>query len=282
MPRSLLVELKGWPGLMADYRLWSGVTPTTSIATGTALTASTEFIVTSSGLSLVAISMWKASGMTGPWQCGLWSVAPDGTGTLLTTDSISDSGAVGWQTATLATPVPLTVGQHYRAGVLFPAATGFDYTAGYWDGGPGSSDIVDGPLTGLRVSRAVSNNQGAYTVGSTLTYPNNPPGINGANFWIDPTVSDASADVSLSDHPSAVQAASPAVGLVVDRILADQPLGALAGRPAGEQVTITILRSLADTAAASDATKRFVQTTIRGVTTTIPTVGPLITAGAPS
>ena len=106
--------------------------PTRFAGNAAGATVSTEFTVTTGPQWITELRIWRGVwDMIGPYYGQLYTVTTPTTGTLVpgTTVKIKPRG-LGWQTATLFTPVQLTVGQTYRAAFWTP--NGACYTPHYW------------------------------------------------------------------------------------------------------------------------------------------------------
>jgi hypothetical protein len=87
--------------------------------------------------SVTAIRFHKGTGNTGTHTGSLWS----STGQRLATVTFSGESATGWQTAQLATPIALTVGQTYVVSYFAPNGH-YAYTTNFFQ-----SPLTNGPLT---------------------------------------------------------------------------------------------------------------------------------------
>jgi hypothetical protein len=117
--------------------------------------------------AVTAIRFYKGTGNTGTHVGSLWSP----TGALLGKVTFTDETASGWQTATLATPVPVTAGTTYV--VSYHAPNGrYSVTGGYF-----STPRTQGPLT------APATNNGRYRYGSGGVMPTSS--WNASNYFVD-------------------------------------------------------------------------------------------------
>lgn len=174
------------------YRLWPATAgPSSAAADTTAYTLGTEFYVTTTGLLLYGFWWWCAPGAdTSPKPCQLFQCINDTAGTAVdaggTVSEVLTADA--WNYAPLPAPVPLTVDQHYRAGVQGGgAANWYSATAG---GFP--ADVVNGPLVAPATTAALGGLQGSFVVGGTIAYPRFS---GGGNYWVDVSVSEAAVSV---------------------------------------------------------------------------------------
>jgi len=129
-----------------------------AVEVGTAFTPSVDGAVT-------AVRFYKGPGNTGTHTGSIWS----SSGTRLGTVTFANESASGWQTATLATPVPVTAGQTYVVSYLAPNGH-YSASSGFFNGG-----WTQGPLT------APSANNGRYVYGGG--FPTNS--WNATNYFVD-------------------------------------------------------------------------------------------------
>jgi len=121
---------------------------------------------------ITAIKFYKGSGNGGTHVGHLWSA----TGSLLGTVTFSGETATGWQTATLATPVPISANTTYV--VSYYAPTGrYAGDSGYFAAG----GIDNGPLHAL--ADGVDGANGVYRYGSGGGFPSNT--WQSTNYWVD-------------------------------------------------------------------------------------------------
>ena len=117
--------------------------------------------------SVTSIRFFKGAGNVGTHTGNLRTA----DGQLLATVTFNNESDTGWQTAQLATPVPLTVGRGYVVSYLAPQGH-YSYTPGYF-----TSAKTSGPLT----ARATSN--GLYLYGTAGGLPTYSYGA--ANYFVD-------------------------------------------------------------------------------------------------
>jgi hypothetical protein len=147
------------------YSLFSGQVPVNpSINDTAAVELGTAFTPSVAG-SITGISFYKGTGNGGTHVGNLWSSA----GVKLGTVTFSGESATGWQTASLATPVPVTAGTTYIVSYLAPQGR-YSGTGGYFNTG-----YTAGPLS------ARTGNNGLYKYGGGF-----PTGsFNATNYFVD-------------------------------------------------------------------------------------------------
>ena len=114
---------------------------------------------------------YKASANTGTHVGSLWAA----DGTLLGEANFTGETASGWQTATFATPVPVTAGTLYVASYLAPN--------GHYSATPAafaSNPVVNPPLSAFANGTALN---GVYRYSATAAYPSSS--WNSTNYWVD-------------------------------------------------------------------------------------------------
>lgn len=170
---------------MALWRLWpDGPGPTEPTQEDPNVTLGTEFEITEPGASLVGLEFWRADVATDGTITGRVWTTP-GAVPVAGSDVTFDLSGTGRQAVTFAA-VPLPEGR-YTAGAHFPA--GYSATPDYWNTGPGSAGITQGPL--FAPSRAASqggNHQGSFHYDAAIAYPDTGS-VSGANFWVTPIIS---------------------------------------------------------------------------------------------
>lgn len=194
---------------MATYRLFPATNgPASSVSYSGPFIAGVLWRVTQGGMWLAGYDWWvPAGGDTGAQKFCLWSVTGAGAGTLIPAATVTSGTltAGAWNTVTLSSPVPLSIGATYLV------CTGWSAVAGFPDSdtggaGTGAADsygtgghtagITQGPL--LAFSDAASskpdpmgNAQGVFSTADTDPAAVMPvTGSNSGNFWISPRVSD--------------------------------------------------------------------------------------------
>lgn len=116
---------------------------------------------------MTAIRFFKGVGNSGTHTGSVWNAA----GTRLATVTFTNETASGWQTATLATPLPLAAGTTYTVSYYAPNGN-YSSTGGFF-----GSDFVKGPLT------AGAGSNGLYLYGSGGGMPVNSWGS--TNYFAD-------------------------------------------------------------------------------------------------
>lgn len=217
---------------MTDYDLFGATAgPATSALDGSnQYTLGVEFSLTGvNPLWLKGYRFWRAPDLevTGPVVARAYAAVAE-TAVASSDASFALSGS-GWQTALLATPIPLVLGTRYRAGVHFPNGR-YAFTNAYW-----ASSVIVGPLTGHSQASSTAGEQGSLQAGASLAFPGNgSPGA--ANYWITPIITDVdpgsgdfrtgsvSAPLGLAADLLGVKGSARAVTGVL--ALAGSPLGA--------------------------------------------------------
>ncbi len=200
---------------MTDYTAFPSATGPGSSAADSSVNLALEFDVTSTAW-LKGISFWRADlAQDGVIQCRCWQVTTSSTGTAVSgSDGTYTLSGTGWQDFIYATPIALTIGQRYRAAVLFPS--GYSATGGYFGGGgPGDGGITNGPLHVPDAAGGTGGFQGSYAYDAARIYPDN--GGNG-NYWVTPIITDTdpaghppgsgTASIALSGSGSGLKVAS--------------------------------------------------------------------------
>lgn len=190
------------PSSAAPYSLFGWDEPNPAGAglanASTGFSLGTEFGVTAP-CWITAIRYYKATTANYGTPTGrLYSVTTATTGvavpgTDVTFTGLGSTTAAGWKSVALATPILLTVGQHYRVAGYFANGTTFTATNSYWATGPGASDVVNGPITGYAQTHATGSIQGSFVAQTTGTFPVYPTTLAspaGNNYWVDPVVTD--------------------------------------------------------------------------------------------
>ena len=185
---------------MANYRLFSATSgPSTAVSYGGPFIAGVAFKVTTGGVWFDGYWWWvcNAGQSTAPQKFALWQPYTDGTGTLLSSATVTSGTLTAgqWNYVPLAAPIPLTIG------VAYVAATGF--TGGFPDannqfgsGDPYSAGIANGPLSAYSdqsgtLPAPFSIDQGPFSVAGTDPAAVMPAyGSASSNFWMDVQVAD--------------------------------------------------------------------------------------------
>ena len=191
---------------MTTYTLWSGSLPsgTTSTAGGTR-TDGLQFTVTQSGCQCTGAWYYVPSGeatLTGSsYAATLWSTTDGISGTQLATANGTGTFTAGaWNFIQFASPVTLSTGTTYMAGIYSPDLLQFVHN--YWtSGGSGQSGITSGPISAPSFNAALNNaqqsniNSNAFPVSSTGTW-----------YGVDISVTTSNTStVTVSDYAGAVE-----------------------------------------------------------------------------
>jgi hypothetical protein len=140
----------------------TGTPATVNAKAALAIQVGTRFKSSAAGV-VTAIKFYKGTSNTGTHTGYLWN----SSGTKLATVTFTNETASGWQTATLSTPVRLTIGTEYRVSV-YGASTYYSVTTGGL-----SSVALNGPLSTIATG-------GAYTYGATY-----PSTTTTNKYWVD-------------------------------------------------------------------------------------------------
>jgi hypothetical protein len=172
---------------VTDYRVWPSTDgPLASVSDGVALNLALQFRFDPGPGWLKAFHFFRGTTLVdGDITTRLWRVDGVGAGTVVPgTGFPFVLSGVGWQTLQLPDPVELDPNFRYKAAVHFPDQ--FTVTGGYWNGGPGTGNIVNGPLTAYDHGNAIDA-QCSFSTGAITNYPTSG---NGGNYWVDVSVSD--------------------------------------------------------------------------------------------
>ena len=121
---------------------------------------------------ITGIRFYKGAVNLPPHNANLWTTA----GARLASAPFVNETPTGWQQATLLAPVPITAGTIYIAS-YHTSAGGYSADLGYF----AASEVVSGPLHGLRDGAAGGN--GVFAYGTNLAFPTNSS--NATNYWVD-------------------------------------------------------------------------------------------------
>jgi hypothetical protein len=139
--------------------------------------------------------MWFYSGASAvslPETIGVYTAA----GTLVHSESPSWSGAAasGWVRSPFASPPSLTASTAY-VGVVFYSGINswYFYEHDYWDTGPGSSGLSNGPLSAPN-NAGGAHGQQVFNSGSVLTFPTS--NFLASAYWMDVEVTTSSGNVN--------------------------------------------------------------------------------------
>jgi hypothetical protein len=193
------------------YSLFGTQTPVVPAATDlSAVELGMSFSSSVAG-SVTAIRFYKGTGNSGTHTGSLWS----STGQRLATVTFTGESASGWQTAQLATPVALTVGQTYVVSYFAPNGH-YSYTSNFFQ-----SPLTNGPLT---AGTAVN---GRFFYGAAGGFPN--AAWQASNYFVDVVFS-----VPGSTSPVTVTStvpASGATGVATNTPITAQLSAAVTGTP---------------------------------------------------
>ena len=165
----------------------SAVPATSSAADDAAVELGVAFTPRVSG-SVVGIRFYKGAANTGTHTGSLWS----SSGTRLATATFANETITGWQTVTLASPVPVTAGQRYVASYYAPRAR---YAV--------AQKFFTGTYTSGNLS--VPANGGVYRYGASGFPQSN---YQASNYYVD-VVFRPAATPTASASPTATASATP-------------------------------------------------------------------------
>jgi len=169
------------------YSIFSQAATGSSIVSDTgAYTMGMEFAL-SAPEPLTGIWFYSAAGAGSlPGACCIFTVATTTPVAGTTNNSPSWSGAAGsgWVKCSYDGTITLASGTNYRVAVFDAGGSNwYSATAHYWDSGPGSGGITNGPLTAFQASLTDVGQDGFFSGGSGLTYPNSA--FQNTNYWMD-------------------------------------------------------------------------------------------------
>ncbi|WP_250002920.1 N,N-dimethylformamidase beta subunit family domain-containing protein [Actinoplanes sp. M2I2] len=136
-----------------------------------AVEVGTKFRSDVAGL-VTGVRFYKGSGNTGTHVGHLWSAAGAGLGTV----TFTGESATGWQTATFATPVPISAGATYIVSYYAPAGR-YAADSGYFT----TAGADNGPLHALR--DGLDGPNGVYRYGAGGGFPS--ASWQASNYWVD-------------------------------------------------------------------------------------------------
>lgn len=177
---------------MASYTIHGVGTPTiTSTRPDGPFALGTEFYVTSKAWA-TGLRFWRSTTAITATTGRIYSVTTSTTGSAVTgTDVTFTLSGTGWQSATFATPVALTINQRYKTVIQYPNS--FPETRSFWAaGGVGSAGLTSGPLVAPNYTNSTGARQSSYIAGA-MAYPNagqETASNDGPNWWADVTVTD--------------------------------------------------------------------------------------------
>lgn len=196
---------------MTDYSIFTGsgghtglTLPASTTSFSSPITLGTLFQVTADNLYLKGLSYYVADapGNHGAQKFALWqSNTGSATFTLVPAATVtSGTPATGaWNTALLATPIPLVPNSPYMVVTGFTG--NFNFTSGFWGtGGSGAAGLSNGPLSmysdasgsGGTAPPPLSNAQSLFSTSGGDPAVTAPGGGNSSfNAWLDLTVTDA-------------------------------------------------------------------------------------------
>jgi len=166
---------------MTSYTLFSQEAVPGPTADGSPNTIGVKISV-SQACTLGGIWFYSGPGLTGlPSELALYKVSDQ---SLVHSEAAMwspDTPAAGWTFAAFAAAPVLSPAVNYMPALLCDTAE-FDYISEWWNTGPGSAGIVNGPLS----APGASDGQGWYNAGSALAFPGSQ--FNSCNWWLDPQV----------------------------------------------------------------------------------------------
>lgn len=154
--------------------LWPG-NPTPAVVTiadSNAVELGVKFRSSVAG-KITGIRFYKGSQNTGTHSISLWSA----TGTRLSTATVTNETASGWQSASFATPVNIAANTTYVASYFAPQGH-YSASSNYF-----ANAFSNGPLNAL--ASGASGGNGVYAYGATSRFPQSS--FNATNYWVDVT-----------------------------------------------------------------------------------------------
>ena len=151
---------------------------------------------TTTASSVTGIRFFKGSATNGGTHVGhLWT----STGTLLASGTFTNETASGWQTLTLANPIPVRANTTYLVSYFAPTghyAADANYFTSQSAGLPPVQELQSG----------TDGNNGVYRYAANGGFPTSS--FNSTNYWVDPIVTTSGTSTS----PPTISATTPAAG----------------------------------------------------------------------
>ena len=173
------------------HSVFNSTYPTTvpSLNTGDSVELGMKFRSTVPGF-ITGFRYYKGAGVTGVHTGHLWS----STGTLLASKVFTNETSLGWQVATLTTPVAINANTTYVVS-YFTESGNFSRTEFFFN-----QPVVNGLLKGL--ANGEDGGNGVYAYANTPTFPNGS--FNSSNYYADVifTVSDLTPPQVVSVTPA--------------------------------------------------------------------------------
>ncbi|RSM56838.1 hypothetical protein DMB66_32715 [Actinoplanes sp. ATCC 53533] len=204
---------------------------------------------------VTGVRFYKGSGNSGTHIGHLWSA----DGTNLGTVTFTGESATGWQTATFASPIPISADTTYVASYYAPNGR-----YGYDEGAFADAGVDNEPLHALRDGADGAN--GVYRYGTGGGFPTNS--WQASNYWVDVVYTTSAADTTAPTVTGTSPAAgatgvlattavsatlSEAVQAGTAAVAVTASAGAVAGATAYDAATRTVTFSPASALAASTA-----------------------------
>lgn len=148
---------------MTKYTIWNGTIPSGTTQTATGARTDGVLFTVSQTCQLSGIAFYVPTGevmLTGSSYTGLlWSTTTGITGTQLGSQTGTGTWVAGaWNWITLSSPITLSTGTTYVAGISSPDQIQFVHN--YWGAGdPGAGGRTSGPITVPDDTTAPNNNQ---------------------------------------------------------------------------------------------------------------------------
>jgi hypothetical protein len=158
--------------------IWpSGIVPTPGVGDdGQPVNLGLRFRSASDGF-IRSIRFWKRTGNNGTHIGTLWS----NTGTKLGEVTFTAETASGWQTATFATPVPISANTTYVASYFCPLGQ-YSLQPNYFNANGGTGTYNANPPLSAPADGLYGAN-GIYSYNSSVGFPSQSAGS--ANYWVD-------------------------------------------------------------------------------------------------
>jgi hypothetical protein len=150
------------------------------------ITTATSMVFAAPG-TVTAIRFFSTVTISGTYTAAIWQVTSDDltghTGTLLASKTMGGSpSSAAWNTVTLDSPVPVSTGTLYRAGV-YSSAGRYVATPSFF-GGPLTNGPITAPANGSNPVGLGQLGQGTFVLNASLAYPENISG-NSACYFVD-------------------------------------------------------------------------------------------------
>ncbi len=184
------------PGLAAAATIFTTQTPASgNVNNSRSIELGVRFRADTAGM-ITGLRFYKVAGNNGPHTGHLWTNA----GALLGSLTFTGETASGWQTASFASPIPISSGTPYVASYH---TTLYAATRAYF-----ADEVSNPPLHALQDGVAGPN--GLYAYSSGAIFPSQ--GTRSSNYWVDVVFLSSQSAPPVDDEAPSVSIASPAEG----------------------------------------------------------------------